>query len=275
MTRATLPLLSALLLGSSLLVAACTGSSDDDEDEAFVDEVKFRERFPAQVCSQIAQCCSTTGVPLDEASCHTQAAILLEDMAANGVNYDGAAAAECLRGYATPLAHCLVPTANDVRPCTVIYTGDVAPGGACQSSAECVDGSLCELDVDGNLVCVSYAGGEPGVEGEDCSDTCGGSPNNLEACVPVSADPNDKACYEADGLECGWETLTCVPLPGVGEPCEYYCAAGSYCDYATLLCEPLIPEGGTCGFNEECEGGSCVNATCGPEKIGAAACAEF
>lgn len=274
-TRASLKLLSALLIGPWLLVVACTGSSDgDDDDEAFVDEAKFRERFPAQLCGQIAQCCHSVDVPIDEPNCLEQAAVLVEDLAGTGVDYDGAAAAACLRGYATPLARCVVPSATDLGPCNTVYTGHVPAGEACQSSAECVDGTFCEADIDGNLVCVGYGLPEPGVEGDACTDSCFGSYGGFESCIVVSADVG-QGCYENDGLECAWDTLTCQPSPGVGEPCEYYCAPGAYCDYSTFTCQALIPDGGACAFDEQCERDSCPDGECGEAKIGASLCSGF
>lgn len=91
----------------------------------------------------------------------------------------------------------------------------------------------------------------------------------------------------ADGLQCLYETKTCVNLPALGETCSGACAYGAWCDYNSSTCVAFQGEGEDCrqlecnadlycaymydGVSETAvcqryaaEGDSCALARCGP-----------
>jgi hypothetical protein len=281
MSGVTLKSILGWFLGSSMLVLACGGATDDDDDETFVDEAKFRERFPTQLCAQIANCCDRVGAPINEAACRLSAQDAISDPPqAAGVNYDGAAAAKCLSAYTTAFSSCSLPKEADIDVCDSIYVGSVPEGGACVESDQCANDGYCELDASGAQVCVNYNGvpAPRGAAGDVCWGTCEGDPS--EPCAgPAPAPgsgPTGAYCYTADGLQCDFATSTCTTLPAVGEPCpNYYCGAGAYCDDFSVTCREARPDGAPCEYGSQCQSGECEGTACGSGQITAALCGEF
>ncbi|HVJ20321.1 MAG TPA: hypothetical protein VM686_33125 [Polyangiaceae bacterium] len=275
-----LRLILAWWLGSALSVMACGGATDDDDDE-FLDEAKFRERFPTQLCAQISSCCDRIGAPISEAACRASAQDAIDEPPqAAGVHYDGAAAAKCLNAYTAAFSHCGLPIDEDIDVCDSIYVGTVPEGGACIASDECANDGSCEPNASGALVCVNYNGvpAAHGAEGDSCWGTCEGDPSDPcagPAPVPGS-EPTPAYCYTAEGLHCDFATSTCTRLPALGEPCpNYYCVAGAYCDDLTVTCREELPEGAPCEYGSQCQAGDCGDGVCGNGQITAALCGEF
>jgi hypothetical protein len=82
------------------------------------------------------------------------------------------------------------------------------------------------------------------------------------------------------GLQCSYETMTCLALPELGQPCQGECSYGSWCDYNTYVCVQLRGEGEDC-LNVQCEpelycqyqfDGTTETATCLPYVLEGEAC---
>ena len=273
----TLKSILGWFLGSSMLVLACGGATDDDDDD-FLDEAKFRERFPTQVCAQLASCCNGVGAPIDDAACQAEASEVAEEMREEGVSYDGAAAAACLKAFSDALSRCALPGEGTSDICDSIYVGTIPEGGACQSSDQCAGDAACEPNATGALVCVTYQSAPRGVAGEGCYGTCEGDPSAPCAvpALPPGSETGGKLCYVSDGLHCDFTTFVCAPVPAVGEPCpDYYCGAGAYCDELTGTCRQAVPNGAACELSSQCRIRQCNDGVCGEGKITADLCDDF
>ena len=130
--------------------------------------------------------------------------------------------------------------------------GRLEPGGACATSFDCTDGTVC-FSVDG----------PPGDDGGRCMELCpsDGSPcENDEVCVAAASDPEVQVCYLGgsavigegcrDTTECELGAL-CVD-PGDGSPrCFQACDTTAPACPTELVCEPLEEPGGFCAVPAE------------------------
>ena len=118
-----------------------------------------------------------------------------------------------------------------------VFHGNRAEGESCEGFDEvvsnCAQGLLCADDT-----CVSPCARLTGLTaGEPCMSVEG---ETIEDC--------------AVGLQCDYNTRTCIALPELGQPCSGSCAFGAFCDWQTSTCAPLRGEGE-----------NCMNAECAPE----------
>ncbi|MCA9634764.1 MAG: hypothetical protein KC420_01885 [Myxococcales bacterium] len=131
--------------------------------------------------------------------------------------------------------------------------GPFEAGEPCASNDECVDGTLCDLDLS-DPVCVALPGdGEPCYQGYAC----------------------------AEGTTCDDATTKCVGPAGVGEPCQgdYQCEATLFCD-PNQRCATRAKEGEACDEavgDRGCLRGDtiCHEGTCRSKLAPGEACAEF
>jgi hypothetical protein len=191
--------------------------------------------------------------------------------------------------------------------CPGLVQGRVAAGGACTTPFECVGGAFCSLEggCPGVCVALSAAGGTcigddlPCADGLACDDgTCKAAPLQGDACVGghcgtglacidglcaalvpggmsgkcgmVEATvgamcPIDTECV----LDAGGVTGSCVPLVGLGEPCDARdCVAGLKCSddevcvTGTKLSITPLADGSACGSALFCASGICHEGKC-------------
>ncbi len=267
----------------SIVLAAFTGCygarSDGDDDSGFVAEDDFIDGFPEQLCNQLAGCCGTIGFDIDAVSCTSELRLNLADLGGPNASFDGNAAAACQSNYYDALAHCNLPSDEQVEPCLDIYHGSVPIGGSCEDDAECIDGAYCYYDAASFVgSCQSYQaqpGAARGAPGEACSGSC--YQYGTEELCDASGGFAGASCYSSDNLYCDYLTNTCTQLPGQGESCSnsYFCQNGLHCDQS-LICSPPLADGSPCYEDAECahvcgNEGLCVSA----EPVGADICGEF
>jgi hypothetical protein len=98
-----------------------------------------------------------------------------------------------------------------------------------------------------------------------------------ERCMTPEGEPIETCAL---GLQCSYETMTCLALPELGQPCQGECSYGSWCDYNTYVCVQLRGEGEDC-LNVQCEpelycqyqfDGTTETATCLPYVLEGEAC---
>ncbi|MCU0654704.1 MAG: hypothetical protein MUF64_05260 [Polyangiaceae bacterium] len=126
------------------------------------------------------------------------------------------------------------------------------PEGACKSTADCGQGSLCAA---------SRSCGAPGAPGEPCENTedCGAGAWCSDGICASSAGPGqpcDEGVHCGIGLACAMDTGLCQALPGAGAPCALglfgpvLCAEGLGC--LDGVCGPLPGEGKPCAMENRC-----------------------
>ncbi len=211
------------------------------------------------------------------------------DIASGKVLYDGAKARSCIDAL-NAVSSCPGGFTNVVLemavPCTGIFTGTVAAGGACYFPEECAGGVGCGFTSGASCDSVTQC----------CAGTCaatpvvvpaGGSCSSGGACAPGTVCDNSGTCVAtratvgascaginscAAPLYCSQMTQTCQQLPQTGETCapgspipspgEIRCQNPlDTCDVASNVCVPTIGLGGACDPST----GGCVSyAFCDP-----------
>ncbi len=175
----------------------------------------------------------------------------------------GAAAAtcqddrECGAGLGClPDGHCGAPGAIGA---TCFDRKDCAPGLACPAGT-CAAGTPIGEECRGPDACGATRG-------------CGRAPETRTCGAPAAA---GEACMDgtcAAGLGCAQATMTCQPLPTVGQPCldGAGCAAGLTCGFADSTCIALPGAGQACaeGVRRCAAGLGCrdTDQTCQPASV--------
>jgi len=214
--------------------------------------------------------------------------------------YVGLASAGLLRldteGLAACSAHLGNVTCGEQRfelsgPCSDIWHGEVAEGGACGFDVEsfvCAEGTTCRLDLSlcGECVAANALGepcaGEGCVDGATCQDgvcvqrlvvggTCG---TDTPPCL-LGASCDNGICRFPEVValgdacdsdhRCPYETAclgsVCTQTAALGEPCaaDLPCTSG-FCSQGS--CIVLAGPGASCEENAECFANRCDNGTC-------------
>lgn len=247
------------------------------------------EAFARQICNGIFTCtCSNAPnyasieVCVDELSADFQTQI--QERLDQGADWNAECAGQLVAAWSQ--WECLGPAAAqaqafyDRRLCPVLK-GSIPAGGNCVLSTlgdDCAPGLQCmsgtcvatTVPVPVGLTC-NYDWQElPCEEGSYCGyDTNTGE----RVCKrhPVAGDvctwDEGYLCGPGSlGLVCNYETMTCEPLPGVGEACfdGFYCGVGSYCDGGKdFTCQARFDIGDSCGADAVCPAdSSCVGNVC-------------
>ncbi len=209
--------------GMELAVASCAKQFDCCTDAEIMDQYNGIT-YDGQPITTEDQCVAfanalLTGIAVAEYK---------ESIAAGRVEYDGAAAADCVAAmndlscteYATDLSTDMAP---GCRPFLIPKVGD---GGACTEGFECTSHN-CVGAVDNS-------------DGPDVDGTCQPMPTAGQECTDNCA----------DGLYCGFDQTSsmkvCLALKADGAECnlDYECAT-DYCDDTLRTCgtEPLTCDG--------------------------------
>lgn len=259
------------VLGAASLLGGCGKAEGAGEP---IPRTELAARASSLFCGSLANCCKTSGLAFDSASCQAAQAARIEKSLADEleqrVTYDAQAAGECLAELSTAL-HC-GDVRNDPAACDRIFVGQVALGMPCNSRQECAPVSGQELGCqsvgDGSVrVCVARAREVPlrGKAGDLCSNSCA----DPETCllvetpgpgnVPTPA-RNQVACYRTDNLYC--DGARCSPLLAEGQRCDDFAACGgsTFCSSRTGQCTAPQPDGAPCDGDGECRSGTCGDA---------------
>ncbi len=240
-----------LVLGSFALVAAVVpgcGSSKSDKggSAAPIPKEELLDRMVSVVCDNIGPCCAQNNFTHDPAGCATllegfYGQFLTPLLSADGVQYDAAAAGECLNSFKSVAASCTGEP--DSPACDRVFVGTYAEGASCQHDEQ------CKAPQGGSAYCSSddKCVAEPrGKLGDGCSGTCSISGNTTDCSGGSGGASNGNAtCYTNDGLHCGISG-NCEPLVAAGQACTSGCVDGHYCD---ATCKPKLGAGGDCSSN--------------------------
>jgi hypothetical protein len=174
--------------------------------------------------------------------------------------------------------------------CAHIFTPEVATGGACQNSVECIAG-YCSAQTSGCMgACVAFI-----PTGASCANATGNCATT-DFCEPISGLCTARggagfscmgSSYCQSGLHCvgvqpGGMPGKCTERAGVGSACasSYDCAGGLFCNTFTnspSVCQAVLSPGascpgpGSCADGQVCGGGVCtaildVSAACDPAQ---------
>jgi hypothetical protein len=151
-------------------------------------------------------------------------------------------------------------------------------------SQPCLDGAACGAGLTcafSTQTCVALPGaGQPCFA--DGSTFCApglGCRESDQTCQPASVatagepcllNPPDYVCAPGLGCDFGAAGSICMPLGGVGTPCnnDRTCAADTYCDFGTGACAARLPDGSACKDGNECEVGSECEIRAGKPSCG-------
>ncbi len=139
--------------------------------------------------------------------------------------------------------------------------GESCAFGACPPGKDCSD-----PDADGVLTCETppAAGERCNPHGSDCEGTLVCDPMRLMCTEPPGPGEQCPQGQCTSGSLC--VNGACELLPGDGDPCgSFGCAAGLRCDFNTNTCAPPVGAGEPCFYLEDCaEGLLCNTSVCAP-----------
>lgn len=199
--------------------------------------------------------------------------------AVNGgsVQYDATQASACINTF-TGLSCDSYSSMDDA--CGSVFTGTVAPGGACNDSVECAgQGSTCDERSGCPGSCIAAVGlnGDCSAVGCRAGLTCQSRSGTSTCQAPVPAGQSCTYAPCVSGTKClsdGNGGLVCRTLPGPGQSCAQtlMCAAGCYCN-STQICSAKQTSGscsnsGQCALPYWCVG-SVGSETCQLLSVGA------
>jgi len=170
---------------------------------------------------------------------------------AGNMSFDAAEAQRCADAFAG--SNCSLEIANE---CDHVFVGNVAVGGACTQSDECVDGGYCN----DTLTCpgMCEAGLSAGTACADASGVCQSGLTCLAEGVCGARRPNGEPCEdnsECRSYYCDDESGRCANPPesfskAEGEACDVSadCGEDLYCDttQAVPSCTPAAKLGEPC-----------------------------
>jgi hypothetical protein len=210
-------------------------------------------------------------------------ATLIADVASGRVKYDAAKAQACINDQATIDCDGTSTTeaAKTNADCNAVFTGTVASGMACTSSAECSsDFCMKPSTCTASMQCCAgtcAAAPTPAADGADCSatgkcagtDVCVGSPiDGTTTCrAPAAmgaACVGNAQCPEGSNCQFTVSGQTFVGKCGVpkddGQTCDTNsyneCHSTSYCE--GTMCTPLLAPAATCNPMANVGIGNCV-----------------
>jgi hypothetical protein len=209
------------LLCFSLVLACRSEPSDGDEVDL---HSQWVADYTAAKCQLMLGDCECTTSPPSQAECQEFYASYFQmkaDARAPELAFDPACAdqvLERLEEFACGTQADFQPQCDRCFSPSQIFHGDVGEGAPCTEQAgysDCAVGLECDSGVCVSLCNVTVFG-----EGEMCFD---------EEHVPLGV------CD--DGLRCDHLTLTCVPVPALGEACpDGACEPGTHCNS-----DPVMP----------------------------------
>lgn len=246
-----------------LLVVATLVAGCGDNLKPRIELVEYDDARRSAECERLVRCGLFDDQPTCEGYARPASRASLEGALATGVvDYDGAAAFECVELLATISCDATTREAR-IEPdaCLNVFTGTIADGDTCALDEECVSAE-CETPVCPKNSC--------------CPGTC--TPTRTLADL-------GEGC--GDSVTCGADAFcatngTCTALRAVGQPCdeEDDCEFGLGCIGATELqsgaCRALAVVGGQCPYQRCSEIGAACSAsfTCVPAGLTGSTCSR-
>jgi hypothetical protein len=236
------------------------GGPTDGGPTGSVSQGDFLRKVADAICENVGACCAAANIPYDRAGC--EAFVLRDGLVLTPpphAIWDGVEAAKCVESYVRSATTCYRSRADD-SACDHIYRGTLPEGAACIDSKECADirgtEAACSGTTPTTVRCIVVEWPVRGRAGDACKDTCIGA-----GCLRSASGAS--SCYLNDGLVCSSSLGVCVPLPGLGEPCnDLYCAAGLHCSTLDSVCQATRPNGEFCESDQECSEETCVDSQC-------------
>jgi hypothetical protein len=260
----------------ALAVAACSSSSPSSialkDLDARLNAASCKSGVACEFYPDVQTCLAAT--PPHYSFTDT----MIAAVAAHQATYDAAHAGECeteLKDW--DCTNSYFPPA-DADPCTQMFHGLVAAGGACFFSDECADGGTCTMSTtcDPSAACclgmctaapARVAIGQPCVDTSGCVE--GAYCSTTTMMCTLIAPAAGAACSSYDGcappLQCGYDLTTgkyttCFRPAARGatcDPTQFFACDDyrDYCDQTTSKCTPLLATNATCGGSN---GASCV-----------------
>jgi hypothetical protein len=251
------------LVGACAALASCT--SNEISIDELVPEIERRFCARAVACggAESQTACESTVFLAESSGVLT----LVEAVERGTVEYDGESARECVDAIITDCADLQEPAA-----CDNVFRGTVAAGGACVTSAECVDRRCLFTDTCTAACCVGTceAVPPPAAIGAACdllaSTPCVEGAFCLDG-VCTARRPAGAAC-QGSSDECVEPAVCLYPLDGSGGTCTVISTApgaacipnGNYgcgredetCNATTSLCTKVVPPGAACQSSSDC-----------------------
>lgn len=229
-----------------MLFVAATSCSVEELTE---DDATAAGRLAEAQCSWIVAC--ECGAFADEGVCRERLLELLQLEHATALDAGLVEDEDCLRSIVGAWEDRGCDPQSTAAPpscaggCALLH-GALSLGEVCRwhgNFHDCRQGLACERDIDGVDRCAHPCGR---LEGEPC--------RPVEH--PMCDFRLDLVCAEVDAVT---GTGTCVPRPGIGQPClEQGCSTDGFCDVQSdegPICRPLRDLG------EPCIGGACEQGT--------------
>jgi hypothetical protein len=255
----------AVGLGAGCGGTVTTIGSEPTKPTGPVPEADFPNTAAHAVCDRFASCCSKANIAFDPAECVARnVAIFQSALSRPGTHaYDPVAGGACVDYLIQVGTKCTGDRTPNHSCDWDLLVGTTAPGGACQTSYDCVPPATCGPDG----VCLSM---ERGKLGDPCIGTCAGADGStLGDCYGLTGQ-SGVACYQDQNLQCGQDGR-CEALPDpdigldiVGAPCSstQICEGGLYCDTSANKCAEPKPPFSPCQSDGECTAHKCVGGEC-------------
>jgi hypothetical protein len=234
------------LLCIALAAFAACGKSTDDRDDTLPNGADFGREWALATCDAGFDCgFFDANFRLRCRLGYEAAARELELEAAlhrGTTRYEPDRAEACLQAARETCMH------GEAGVCQHVFTGTVAPGGACVVDEECVDGGACVGSdaPDSPQFCESRR-----AQGEECGNAiyCAANPGEVAFCEDFDG---SQRCYAATTVQEVAEGESCGmwPLEASGEVEVFFCAAGLRC--ASGVCGSLLEAGDPCESDEDC-----------------------
>jgi hypothetical protein len=252
---------------AGVLLGAVSCGSESKEEEPLTPYAKYMESYVSAFCEALAPCCAA--IPFDAGTCAQYLGLFVVGEASMAdeklFTFHEDRAAQCL----ADIRSMGVCTGDDPPSCNLVTEGTLAPGAACNASAECMPAGgqpgNCEADIDGKGGHCNFPA-TPALQGAACNDDC---PADFSPCY---GDVASTMCFEETGLHC--EGGTCQPIPGIGAACSGFdCVATAYCSGGS--CVARTGAGTACVDSESCATGTyCAGGVCTAQLPAGSVCDE-
>jgi Dickkopf N-terminal cysteine-rich region len=272
-------------------IAACGSSSNSGTGDT-----STLGGFINSYCSYVGSCCGSQGQPSDGSQCR----VLLEF--SNITNYDATKGQACIAAVQSAASSdpswCIASPSTTSAACDQATSsgpsGTVAPGGKCNTAADCAgaptgDTVVCQFppiivsNSDGGNAeetCVVQVHGKAG-DGP-CAGTVepvtGGTSTSFNNNFDAGASSGPEVfCFVSDGVSCSQTSSQCVALAQIGDSCQggAQCVSGSHCDFTSEKCAANAATGDACQLDSDCTTGDYCDTTaktCAARAATGAAC---
>lgn len=270
-------------------VAACSsGVSIDDFSQKLID-AQCTYAVACQQMPDVATCKGATHID-------DYIATLVADSKSKKITYDEGQAGTCI-DYFKSASCSFTGFHGPANPCTTVFKGTVAAGGACFVDEDCAGSGTCQAtdpNCDSSAMCcpgTCMAAAQKVAIGGDCSNApcvdnaaCSFNTNKCVALATTAGAACDAVDGCADPMVCNIDFTkqpymgTCITPAAHGATCDpnalIACADNrDYCDPTAKTCTSAIAVGQTCTAQQTCVGyADCTNGSCAARAGSGQAC---